>query len=472
MNINEFKKEAHKLVDWMFDYHQNIKSYPIKPNIKPGVVYDSLQDNIPKNAEDFEKIFDDFEKLIMPGMTHWQNPNFYAFFPANNSYPSILAEMVISTLGAQCMMWDTSPAATELEEKVTDWLRSLIGLPSGWKGVINDTASIGTICSLLTARELKNNFKSNKKGLDNNNYRIYGSLEAHSSIEKAVKIIGIGSDNFIKIETNSDLSINTSKLDEKIINDLENGYTPLAIISTFGTTGTVAFDDLNRTCEIAKKYDIWHHIDAAYAGSVLILDEYQRYIKNINKADSFLFNPHKWLLTNFDCSLYYVKYHSLLTRTLEIHPEYLKSTNNKIKNYKDWSLQLGRRFRALKLWFVMRSYGSEGLKKYISNHIKLAENLFKIIEKDQNFEITCNQNINMINFRFNPKNFNYDNKILDDLNTNLISKLNASGNIYLSHTKVNDNISIRMPIGSTFASKKTVKESWELIKKVSDNIIK
>ena len=472
MDINQFRKEAHKLVDWMFDYHQNIKKYPIKPNIKPGEVYDSLQDNIPKKAEDFEKIFDDFEKLIMPGMTHWQNPNFYAFFPANNSYPSILAEMIISTLGAQCMMWDTSPAATELEEKVTDWLRSFIGLPSGWKGVINDTASIGTICSLLTARELKNNFKSNKKGLDNNNYRIYGSLEAHSSVEKAVKIIGIGSDNFIKIETNSDLSINTSKLEEKIIDDIKNGYTPLAIISTFGTTGTVAFDDINKTCEIGKKYKIWHHIDAAYAGSALILDDYKKHIQNINDADSFLFNPHKWMLTNFDCSLYYVKNHNLLTKTLEIHPEYLKSSNNKIKNYKDWSLQLGRRFRALKLWFVIRSYGSEGLKNYISNHIKLAKDLFKIINKDENFEITSNQNLNMINFRFNPRKFNYDNVRLNYLNQNLISKLNATGDIYISHTKVNDNISIRMPIGSTIANKKTVEESWELIKKVSDNIIK
>ena len=272
MDINQFRKEAHNLVDWMFEYHNNITKYPIKSKAKPGEIYDSLQGSIPKNGESFDKIFQDFENKIMPGITHWQNPNFYAFFPANNSFPSILAEMLISTIGAQCMMWDTSPAATELEEKVTDWLREFMGLPSSWKGVINDTASIGTICSLLTARELKNGFKSNSYGINNNRYRVYGSTEAHSSIEKAVKIIGIGSKNYIKINTNSDLSIDINDLEKKINEDINNGYVPIAIISTFGTTGTVSFDDINKTCLLANKYKIWHHIDAAYAGSVLIVD--------------------------------------------------------------------------------------------------------------------------------------------------------------------------------------------------------
>ena len=473
MDINQFKKEAHNLVDWMFEYHNNITKYPIKSKVKPGEIYDSLQGSIPENGESFDKIFQDFENKIMPGITHWQNPNFYAFFPANNSFPSILAEMLISTIGAQCMMWDTSPAATELEEKVTDWLRDFMGLPSSWKGVINDTASIGTICSLLTARELKNSFKSNSDGINNNRYRVYGSTEAHSSIEKAVKIIGIGSKNYIKINTNSDLSIDINDLEKKINEDINNGYVPIAIISTFGTTGTVSFDDINKTCLLANKYKIWHHIDAAYAGSVLIVDEYKKYIKNIDLADSFLFNPHKWLLTNFDCSLYYVKDHNLLTKTLEIHPEYLKSSNKKkIKNYKDWSLQLGRRFRALKLWFVLRTYGKKGLKKYILNHINLAKYLNKKIKSDKNFEITCNQNINMINFRLRPYNSNIKNEDLDKLNFDLISKLNNTGKIYISHTKVDNKVSIRMPIGSTFADKKNVDESWDLIKKTSNNIIK
>ena len=235
MNIEEFKTNGHKMVDWMYEYLRDIEKYPIKPNIKPKIIYDSLPNKAPFEGEKFDRIFDDFEKKIIPGMTHWQNPNFHAFFPANSSYPSILAEMLISTMGAQCMMWDTSPAATELEELVTDWIKDSMGLPKNWKGVINDTASVGTICSLITAREDKTNFKSNDEGIQNNRFKIYCSKEAHSSVEKAVRTIGIGSNNLKKINTNSNLSMNFIQLENEIKKDLKNNYTPLAVISTFGT---------------------------------------------------------------------------------------------------------------------------------------------------------------------------------------------------------------------------------------------
>ena len=470
MKIEDFQKHSHELVDWMFSYLKEIEKYPIKPDIKPGEIYNALPEKPPMNGEAFDKIFKDFNEIIIPGITHWQSPNFHAFFPANNSYPSILAEMLISTIGAQCMMWDTSPSATELEQKVTEWIRDSIGLPSNWSGVINDTASVGTICSLLTARENHSKFKINSDGFSNNKYKIYCSKETHSSIEKAVKIIGFGSKNLNKIDTDNNLSIDLKKLENQIIKDIESNYIPLAIISTYGTTGTVAFDSINEIALIAKKYRIWHHIDAAYAGSALFLDEYKKDINNIKYADSFLFNPHKWMLTNFDCSLYYVKDEEKLIKTLEIHPEYLKTSSKNIKNYKDWSIQLGRRFRALKLWFVIRSYGINGIKKYLKNHINLAKYLKDIILNDKNFELTTKQNMNMINFRFNPKK-SKNNSEINKLNIILIDKLNKTGKIYLSHTMINDIYSIRMPIGSTTVGIENIKSSWKLIKKTSQDII-
>ena len=470
MKIEDFQKHSHELVDWMFSYLKEIEKYPIKPDIKPGEIYNALPEKPPMNGEAFDKIFKDFNEIIIPGITHWQSPNFHAFFPANNSYPSILAEMLISTIGAQCMMWDTSPSATELEQKVTEWIRDSIGLPSNWSGVINDTASVGTICSLLTARENHSKFKINSDGFSNNKYKIYCSKETHSSIEKAVKIIGFGSKNLNKIDTDNNLSIDLKKLENQIIKDIESNYIPLAIISTYGTTGTVAFDSINEIALIAKKYRIWHHIDAAYAGSALFLDEYKKDINNIKYADSFLFNPHKWMLTNFDCSLYYVKDEEKLIKTLEIHPEYLKTSSKNIKNYKDWSIQLGRRFRALKLWFVIRSYGINGIKKYLKNHINLAKYLKDIILNDENFELTTKQNMNMINFRFNPKK-SKNNSEINKLNIRLIDKLNKTGKIYLSHTMINEIYSIRMPIGSTTVGMENIKSSWKLIKKTSQDII-
>ena len=362
---------------------------------------------------------------------------------------------------------------TELEEKVTDWIKDAVGIPTSWKGVINDTASIGSICSLLTARECKTDYLTNLHGLKDNKFKVYCSKEAHSSIEKAVKTIGIGSKNLKKISTNSDLSMNCNELEIEIKRDIKKTNIPLAIVTTFGTTGTVAFDSINEIAKVAKKYKIWHHIDAAYAGSVLLLDEYKGYIENLKLADTFIFNPHKWMLTNFDCSLYYVKDKTKLIKTLEIHPEYLRSTTKeKINNYKDWSLQLGRRFRALKLWFVIRTFGINGIKKYLRNHIKLAKDLNSKIIKNKDFEITANQNIIMINFRYNPKSSKYSDKDLNYINKNLVKKLNKTGKIYISHTIINGVYSIRMPIASTTIEKNNLDNSWELIQKISKNIIK
>ena len=469
MKKKEFKINSKNTLDWMINYFNELNKYPVKSKVKPRDIFNKIPKIPPKKGQNFSKILDDFKNIVLPGMTHWQHPNFHAFFPANNSYPSILAEMIISTIGAQCMIWETSPAAAELEEKVIDWLKNEMGIPKNWSGVINDTASSGTLTSLLTAREVISNYTVNKKGLNNNNFIVYTSKEAHSSVEKAIKIIGIGKNNLIKINTNDDLSMNTNDLEYKIKKDIDLNKKPLAIISTFGTTGTVSLDPINKISLIAKKYNIWHHIDAAYAGSALIIKKYQKHIKNIHLADSFLFNPHKWMLTNFDCSIYFVKNKEALIKTFEIFPEYLKTKSKNVNNYKDWGIQLGRRFRSLKLWFVIRSYGIDGIKKILKKHIKLAKLINEKIEKINDFEITAKRNFNMVNFRFKPIKINDEYK-LDILNKKLLKKLNNSGKVYLSHTKINNIFSLRMPIGNTLSNKKHVLSSWNLIKNTARSI--
>ena len=469
MKKKEFIINSKNTLDWMINYFDELNKYPVKSKVKPRDVFNKIPKNPPQKSENYSEILDDFKKIILPGMTHWQHPNFHAFFPANNSYPSILAEMITSTIGAQCMIWETSPAAAELEEKVIDWLKNEMGIPKNWSGVINDTASSGTLTSLLTAREFISNYAVNKNGLNKNNFIVYSSKEAHSSIEKAIKIIGIGKNNLVKIDTYDDLSMNVKDLEFKIKRDIGLNKIPLAIVSTFGTTGTVSLDPINKISLIAKKYNVWHHIDAAYAGSALIIKKYQKHIKNIDLADSFLFNPHKWMLTNFDCSIYFVKNKEALIKTFEIFPEYLKTKSKNVNNYKDWGIQLGRKFRSLKLWFVIRSYGIGGIKKILKKHIKLAKLINEKIEKINDFEITAKRNFNMVNFRFKPIKINDENK-LNNLNKKLLKKLNSSGKIYLSHTKINNIFSLRMPIGNTFSSKKYVISSWNLIKKTARSI--
>ena len=469
MKKKEFIINSKNTLDWMINYFDELNKYPVKSKVKPRDIFNKIPKNPPKKGESFSEILDDFKNIILPGMTHWQHPNFHAFFPANNSYPSILAEMITSTIGAQCMIWETSPAAAELEEKVIDWLKNEMGIPKNWSGVINDTASSGTLTSLLTAREIISNYAVNKNGLNKNNFIVYSSEEAHSSIEKAIKIIGIGKNNLVKIDTYDDLSMNVKDLEFKIKRDIGLNKIPLAIVSTFGTTGTVSLDPINKISLIAKKYNVWHHIDAAYAGSALIIKKYQKHIKNIDLADSFLFNPHKWMLTNFDCSIYFVKNKEALIKTFEIFPEYLKTKSKNVNNYKDWGIQLGRKFRSLKLWFVIRSYGIGGIKKILKKHIKLAKLINEKIEKINDFEITAKRNFNMVNFRFKPIKINDENK-LNNLNKKLLKKLNSSGKIYLSHTKINNIFSLRMPIGNTFSSKKYVLSSWNLIKKTARSI--
>lgn len=464
MEIDEFRKQAHELVDWMADYLQNVRDYPVKSQVEPHHILDSLPGSPPREAEPFDRIFGDFQSIIMPGMTHWQHPSFFGYFPANSSAPSVLAEMLTATLGAQCMIWQTSPAAADLEERMMHWLREMIGLPASFEGVIQDTASTATLCSILTAREKHSNFAVNEKGFDpSHRFVVYCSSETHSSIEKAVKIAGIGKERLHKVAVDDSYALDPKKLERAIEGDLAHGLTPLCVVATIGTTGSTAIDPIRAIGEICKRHNIWFHVDAAMAGSALILPEMRWMSDGVELADTFVFNPHKWMLTNFDCSAYFVRDKEALVRTFEILPEYLKTSEKAtVNNYRDWGIPLGRRFRALKLWFVIRSYGVSGLQSLIRNHLAMAKALTQTISETPDFEILAPRSINLICFRYHPKGVD-DPSALNTLNERLENSLNASGKIFLTHTKLKGAYTLRMVIGQTQVTQQDVDSAWALI---------
>lgn len=467
MDVNEFRQQAHKLVDWMADYFEQVDQYPVKAQVQPKEIYNQLPEQAPQQGESMDVIFEDFQKLILPGITHWQHPNFFAYFPANTSFASVLGEMLTATLGAQCMIWDTSPAAAELEERVMNWLRDLMSIPSYFEGVIQDTASTATLTALISAREHATNFSINQHGIENNNLRVYCSKETHSSVEKSVKIMGLGRKNLVKVATDNQLSMDPQALEQAIEEDLKNGKKPACVVAAIGTTGTTAIDSLEAIGNICKKHNIWLHVDAAYAGSALLLPEFQWMIKGIEQVDSFVFNAHKWLFTNFDCSIYFVKDKETLIRTFEILPEYLKTNSRGLVNdYRDWGVPLGRRFRALKLWFVIRNYGVEGLQKTLRYHLQLAKDFTQWIEAAEDFELLTPTVLNLVCFRFKPAHIQSE-EALTALNQQILTQLNQSGTLYLTHTKIHGQYALRMVIGQTYVQEHHIQKAWENIQTVA-----
>ncbi len=463
MNQDEFRKNAHQIVDWIADYWENIENLPVKAQVEPFEIYKQLPATAPESGESFEAIMTDFQQIILKGMTHWQHPAFMAYFPANSSPPSVLAEMLTAAMGAQGMIWQTSPAVAELEQRMMEWLAGLCGLPTNWHGVIQDTASTATLCAILTARERKTDFKINTQGFDNQSFTVYCSTETHSSIDKAVRIAGLGSNNLQKIAVDDRFAMIAENLEKQIIEDLQSDKIPLCVIASIGTTSSTAIDPLREIAEICTKYGIFLHVDAAFAGSAAILPEKSWILEGLEKADSYVFNPHKWLFTNFDCTAYYVKDKDSLLKTFEILPEYLKTPLDKVvNNYRDWGVQLGRRFRALKLWFVMRSFGAEGLRSKIREHLRLAEIFRTKLEADRRFEILAPVEFNLVCFRYLPENQANTEKI-NIVNEQLLGKLNATGKVYLTHTKLKGIYTIRAVFGQTNVSEKQVDLLWNLL---------
>lgn len=473
INTKEFREAAHQFADWMADYYEHIDSYPVKSKINPGEIFSRIKDQAPDQSESIPEIFEDFNKIIMPGIAHWQNPKWFAYFQANSSYPSVLAEMLTATLAPQCMVWETSPSAAELEEKMMIWLKKMMGIPETFTGVIQDTASTATLCAILSARETHSNFRINREGFNGNEkFRVYCSTETHSSLDKAVRIAGIGDHNLVKVQVDENLAMKPDSLEEAIKTDMLAGRQPLCVVATIGTTGTMAIDPLDSIGAICRKYKIWLHVDAAYAGSAMVLPEYRWMIEGLDKADSYVFNPHKWLFTNFDLSAYFVRDKDLLIRTFSIMPEYLRThVDREVNNYRDWGIQLGRRFRALKLWFVLRNFGVKEIKRRIRSHIDMVQNLRAEMERHPDFEVITKNPLNMICFRFRPEWMN-DQATLNDLNRKVLEQVNASGDTFMTHTKIRGDYVIRLVAGHTYLEQQHLDSVWELIKDTCKTVLK
>ncbi len=462
LNPKDFKKDAGPVIDWIDRYMNNVTSLPVKSQVAPGDIYQAIPEEAPLHSESIEQIMEDLDRIILPGMTHWQHPGFHAYFPANSSVESVLAESLTSAMGAQCMIWETSPAAAELEQRMMEWLRDAMGIPKFFEGVIQDSASSASLVSLITAREVATGFRSNEEGVPPN-LRVYCSKETHSSIEKGVAVCGIGTRNLVKIGVDQKMRMDPLELESRIREDLDAGLKPCAVVAAIGTTGTVAVDPLEKIAEICKKYGIWLHVDAAYAGTALLLPEYRWMIKGIEQADSFVFNPHKWMFTNFDCSVYLVKDAGLLIKTFEILPEYLKTkTRGAVNDYRDWGVPLGRRFRALKLWFVIRSFGLEGIREKLRTHISLNNKFSSALELVESMHLPLEPFLNFCCFRLQPEGV-VNPEVLNRINEALLEEINRSGKLFLTHTKINGLYTIRMLIGQTYVEKKDVEQTIELI---------
>lgn len=467
MDTQRFRTEGHKLIDWMADYLEDVRHFPVKSTVNPGEIIARIPSAPPAEGTSFHDIFADFQKDILPGVTHWQHPSFFAYFPANSSAPSVLAEMLTATLGAQCMLWQTSPAAAELEERMMQWLGQMIGLPAGFDGVIQDTASTATLCAMLTAREKRSNYRINDCGFSDQKFVLYCSTETHSSIEKGVKIAGFGRQNLRQIAVDDKFAMIPSELEKAILQDKAAGLTPLCVIATIGTTGSTAIDPIKQIADICVQQAIWLHVDAAFAGTALLLPEMRWMSEGLELADSFVFNPHKWMLTNFDCSAYFVRDKEALIRTFEILPEYLKTAEaDRVNNYRDWGIPLGRRFRALKLWFVIRSYGVEGLRRIIRDHIALSRWVVEQIKNSDDFELLAPAPLSLVCFRYRPRGID-DQAALNQLNERLLATLNATGKLYMTHTKLRGNYTLRMVTAQTQVTREDVEAAWGLIVKTA-----
>jgi aromatic-L-amino-acid decarboxylase len=420
-------------------------------------------------------ILTDFREIILPGITHWNHPRFFAYFPANHSGPSILGELLSAALAVNGMVWQSSPAATELEEVVMEWLGRMLELPDGFRGVIQDTASTATLCALLCARERLSRFKINDRGFshwpEQAPLRVYTSSEAHSSVEKGLKIAGFGSENLVKVSVDKAYAMDPQDLERQIQRDFERGFNPCCVVATVGTTSSTALDPLRPIGEVAERHGLWFHVDAALAGSAAILPEKRWILDGIEYVDSFVFNPHKWLFTNFDCSAFFCQHPEVLTSTFSIMPEYLKTDlDRQVTNFRDWGIQLGRRFRALKLWFVLRFYGVEELRKKLREHLKLTQEFAEWIEQSPDFELLAPVPLNTVCFQFNPSERSQESLPmgeLERLNKSILDEVNHSGKIFMTHTKLGANFSLRLCVGQTQTRREHVVEAWEAIQQTT-----
>ncbi|MDT4983432.1 MAG: aromatic-L-amino-acid/L-tryptophan decarboxylase [Pseudonocardiales bacterium] len=462
MTPEEFRAYGRQVVDWIADYYERIESFPVLSQVAPGEIRAALPVDPPEQGEPFADVLADLDRVILPGITHWQHPSFFAFFPANASGPAILGDLLASGLGVQGMLWATSPAATELETHVMDWLATLLGLPDRLRsdgmggGVIQHTASDAALVALLAALHRTSGGSTEHVGIAAGRYAVYTSGQTHSSVEKACRVAGLGADALRKIEVDPvTLAARPEHLRELIQRDVADGITPVLVVASVGATGTGAVDPVRELATIAREHGAWVHVDAAWAGVAAVAPELRWLNDGVDLADSYCTNPHKWLLTNFDCDAFWVADRAALIGALSILPEYLRNSateSGAVLDYRDWHVPLGRRFRALKLWAVIRWYGAEGLRAHIRSHVALAQEFASWVAADERFELVAPHPLALVTFRLRDG---------DDATRALMERVNASGELYLTHTVVNDNVALRMSIGSPLTERRHVAAAWE-----------
>ncbi|MFC1564885.1 pyridoxal phosphate-dependent decarboxylase family protein [candidate division KSB1 bacterium] len=475
MPIDEFRKYGYRFIDWVCDYFENIEDYPVLSASSPGDIKSALPDT-PDKPDAFDDILNDFDNIIIPGITHWNHPSFNAYFSNTGSGPSILADLISAALNVNVMLWKTSPSATELEETVMEWMRKLLHLPEGFFGMIIDTASTATFTALVAARENIPDLNIRIKGFSGGNGAkpiiIYCSDQAHSSVDKAAIAIGTGIENVRRIKSDDNFSMIPSELEKSLKSDLENELLPFAVISTIGTTSSTSIDPVPEIGTICRKYGLWHHVDGAYAGVVSIVPEYNFLMDGFENVDSYVTNPHKWLFAPIDTSLIFYKDPEKVKSAFSIVPEYLKTTeSSETVDYMNYGIQLGRRFRALKLWFIIRYFGREGLINRLRDHLRIARLFQSYVKNHPDFELLAPVPFSVICFRYNPGgNFRNEDE-LEKINSELMEKVNSTGKLYLSHTKLNGKYTIRFAIGNIKTNEGHVDKAWELICKTSEEVI-
>ncbi|MEN0064139.1 MAG: pyridoxal-dependent decarboxylase [Myxococcota bacterium] len=461
MTPDDFRKAGYAAVDWIARYLETIEEHPVQSALEPGAVRDRLPPSPPEQPEPFEAVLNDLDNIILPGTTHWQHPSFFAFFPSNTSPPAILGELLSAGIGVQGMLWVTSPACTELETHVMDWVVEALGLPEAFRsegaggGVIQDTASSATLVALLAARQRAGGIEAQSQ------MRLYTSAEAHSSVQKGARIAGFRDDQLVLVDTDATLAMRADALAKAIEADRAAGHRPAFVCASVGTTSTTAIDDVAAIGPVARKHQLWLHVDAAYAGSAAVCPELRFVNQGLEFADSYCFNPHKWLLTNFDCDCFFVADRKPLIDALSILPEYLRNQATEagaVIDYRDWQIPLGRRFRALKLWLVFRSYGIAGLQAHIRKHVAWGRQFASWVEADPRFEVMAEPHLGLVCFRLQGD---------DAANDRLLDALNASGKVYLTATKVRGQRVLRLAIGGRLTEERHVHDAWALITKTA-----
>jgi aromatic-L-amino-acid decarboxylase len=456
IDTKEFRAAAHRAVEWAGDYLDTIRERPVMSQVAPGDIRRSLPTMPPEQGEALEAIFEDFERLVLPGITHWNHPRFFGYFGITGSAPGILAELLIAALNVNGMLWRTSPAATEVEEVACDWLRQAIGLPEGFSGVINDTASSSTLYALAAAREAIPELEVRRRGMPVARLRMYTSEEAHSSVEKAGMVLGVGQENVVKIPTDSAFRMNPGELRRAIERDRAEGHIPFAVVATAGTTSVTAVDPVPEIATICQAEHLWLHVDAAYGGAAAVLDSHRWVLAGCEHADSVVVNPHKWLFTPMDCSVLYCRREDILKSAFSLTPAYLQNSEaDQVRNLMDYGSSLGRRFRGLKLWFVLRAFGIDGARRRIAAHIAMAQELRAWVEADPAFEVLAPSPFSTVVFRHRAG---------DAANERIHDKVNRSGQALISHTDVRGVYALRIAIGNLRTTIDDVRATWELIR--------